>query len=204
VEEQLMSDHCQFPFFGVGQPMRMISAHPTVAEIGDLLGGAIPVPLITPAGRDIVGWVRETSGTEGQPRNPLASIALHILGGGGDTIVLGPCVITALVRQAAEPGKAIRSAGPEEFSPALAEGVEQMCADLFRALAGHDDGFTQDVLGEGWAESTRAHADRLAAMPVPDDYPYCGQVRVARDPVWEGVARAFGDGRSYVPMPMKR
>lgn len=189
---------CRYPFFPIGRPMRTIDVHPTARNIGDLLGGAIPVPLMAATG--VVGWVRETCSTEGQPRNLLASMVLHILSRGADIPILGPCAIT---RVAWEVGPAATAVGePEGFGPEFHDGVTSMCGDIYLALAGENTGFSAIQFGEEWAASIRKAADRLRALPIPDDYPYMGLKRKEPDPVWDGLSRYYGGARTFVPLPL--
>jgi hypothetical protein len=191
-----MSD-CRYPFFPIGQPMRTIDAHPNPKNIGDLLGGAIPVPLITSAGT--VGWVRETCSTEGQPRNLLASMALHILSRGADIPILGPCAIT---RVTWEVGGATAVGQPEGFGPEFHDGMTSMCGDIYLALAGENTGFSAIQLDQEWADAVRKSADRLRLLPIPDDYPYMGLRRKEPDPIWDGLARYYGGAKTFVPLPL--
>lgn len=195
-------DHCQFPFFAVGEPMQLIDAHPTSAMLSDLLGGAMPVPLIGPFGV-MAGWVRETCVAEDQPRNLLASMCLRVLCRGYAVPVLGPCAITQVVWDLGSPtgpeGTAVGA--PEGFGPEIMKGITLMSGDLFRALGGHDAGFSHEAVGSEFADATRRAAEALRVLPLPDNYPYSAGMKPRdRDPVWDGLARSFGDGRTYVPL----
>lgn len=196
-----MSDHCQFVLFPVGGAMRVVDGHPTATIISDAIGGALPVPIL-PDGGSAALWLRETCATEGQPRNVLASLAFQILNRGSDPPpVLGPAAIT-MFGWSAGPGLVSPVGVPMGFSPMMIEGLEAMVGDLSLALAGVNEGFRSGITAE-WADAVRKAADRILALPLPDDYPYCGLRRApGLEMPWSGLARSFGDGRTYMEMPL--
>ncbi len=195
-----MSEHCQYVVFpSDGRQPFVVESHPFPSMISDDLEGAVAEAAVVMPAAGCAMWIREDAATTGHQRNLVASvIATSINNWRRPTLVVGPAVLTNLIMTGVHSASGMIRAEAEGFSSTVAQALATVAADVKQAIAGSDGPFQTRGLPPNWAVKVRSFADRLATLPISDDWPVSENQPLPYDHISAALERRY-PGTQFVP-----